>query len=174
VLYLPCRVYLGAPLLGAPFSPWPDQFPNYQPAILMGRSYWFECSRCGYRTKVSGRADRGFGFFVQTIVCRDCKELYDAVTRVRVPDESGPRATFVGSGAVGFTRPRPALAAPPRFEAVLNRLPYRGIKRFRWVQFKIQCPVSAFHRVHVWNELDKCPRCGVYLERNALAYRIWD
>ena len=34
--------------------------------------------------KSSGRADRGLSFFVQTILCRDCRELYDAVTRLRV------------------------------------------------------------------------------------------
>src|ERR1700674_5874389 len=56
--------------------------------FAMGRSYWFECPRCGYRAKVSGRADRGFNFSVQSIVCRDCKELYDAVTRARIPDQS--------------------------------------------------------------------------------------
>ena len=145
-----------------------------QPTKFMGRSYWFECSRCGYRARVSGRADRAFGFFVQTIVCRDCKELYDAVTRVKVPDESGLRGKLSGSRLAGFSRPRPAMSAPPQFDAVLNRLPYRGIKRFRWIQFKIQCPVSAIHRVQAWNEPDKCPRCGAYLERNALPYRIWD
>ena len=55
----------------------------------MGRSYWFECVKCGYRAKVSGRADRGLNFFVQTILCRDCRELYDAITRVKIPDEFG-------------------------------------------------------------------------------------
>ena len=140
----------------------------------MGRSYWFECSRCGYRTKVSGRADRGLNFFVQTITCRDCKELYDAVTRLRVPDESGLRPAPFGLRGTGTNRTRLAMTSPPRFETVLNRLPYRGIKRFRWVQFKLQCPLSKIHRVQAWNEPDKCPRCGVYLERNALPYRIWD
>ena len=53
----------------------------------MGRSYWFECAKCGYRAKVSGRADRGITFFVHTILCRDCRELYDAVTRLRLADE---------------------------------------------------------------------------------------
>ena len=51
----------------------------------MGRSYWFECARCGYRAKVSGREDRGRTFFVQTEFCRDCRELYDAVSRALVP-----------------------------------------------------------------------------------------
>ena len=140
----------------------------------MGRSYWFECSRCGYRTRVSGRADRAFGFFVQTIVCRDCKELYDAVTRVRVPDDSGLQGKPLGLSLPGLSRSRPAKIAPPQFDAVLNRLPYRGIKHFRWIRFKIQCPISAIHRVEAWNEPGKCPRCSVFLERNALPYRIWD
>ena len=60
----------------------------------MGRSYWFECPKCGYRAKVSGRADRGLSFFVQTILCRDCRELYDAVIRLRVPDEFGGGRDF--------------------------------------------------------------------------------
>ncbi len=50
---------------------------------LMGRSYWFECPKCGYRAQVSGRSDRGFTFCVQTVACRDCRELFDAVTAVR-------------------------------------------------------------------------------------------
>jgi hypothetical protein len=50
----------------------------------MGRSFWFECSRCGYRATVSGGADRGRDLFVQTISCRDCRKLYDAVTRLRI------------------------------------------------------------------------------------------
>ena len=45
----------------------------------MGRTYLFECSKCGYRARVSGGADRGRHVVVQTILCADCKELYDAV-----------------------------------------------------------------------------------------------
>ena len=54
----------------------------------MGRSYWFECVRCGYRAKVSGGSDRGLNVFVQTVVCRECKELFDAVTKLRLPDQA--------------------------------------------------------------------------------------
>ena|SRR5436190_5020108 len=140
----------------------------------MGRSYWFECSKCGYRTKVAGRADRGLTFFVQTIMCRDCKELYDAVSRLKVPDESGMRLKNLGLRPPGLSRSPITTSTPPRFEALLNRLPYRGVKRFRWIRFKLQCPVSSIHRVQPWNEPDKCPRCGVYLERNALPYRLWE
>jgi hypothetical protein len=139
----------------------------------MGRSYWFECPKCGYRAKVSGREDRGLIFFVQTILCRDCKELYDAVTRLRVPDEP------IGLGNLAVWRrtksnPQRSLSAPPAFQAVLSRLPYTGVKRFKWVPFKMQCPVSAFHRVRNWNSPDRCPKCGIYLEQNALPFRLWD
>ena len=113
----------------------------------MGRSYWFECAKCGYRARVSGRADRGLSFYVQTILCRDCRELYDAVIRLRVPDElagwggAGPLRSGKGAAAV------PVLASPPNFQAVLNRLTLTGARRSRWLPFKAQCPVSAIHRI---------------------------
>ena len=141
----------------------------------MGRSYWFECAKCGYRAKVSGRADRGLDFFIQTVVCQNCRELYDAVVRLRVPDEAqrGLKNRW------GLTRLR-ALARqsfpikPPSFQSALNRLQYTGVTRFRWVPFKPQCPVSPHHRVQMWNEPNKCPRCGTYLEKSAVPYRVWD
>ena len=140
----------------------------------MGRSYWFECSKCGYRATVSGRADRGLAFFVQTILCRDCKQLYDAVTRLRVPDESEGLGSFAGWRLVRSPNPYRSISSPPGFQSVLNRLPQTGVKRFRWLSFKIQCPVSALHHVRSWNEPDRCPKCGIYLEKEALPYRLWD
>src|ERR1043166_9017831 len=104
----------------------------------MGRSYWFECSRCGYRAKVSGGADRGFHFSVQTIACQDCRQLYDAVTRLRVLHESGTRNMAWSWRQPTSMRPRRSPSVPPTFETVLNRLLYRGIKRFKWVNFKLQ------------------------------------
>ncbi|SPE50626.1 hypothetical protein SBV1_1180020 [Verrucomicrobia bacterium] len=140
----------------------------------MGRSYWYECSRCGYRAKVSGRPDRGFNFFVQTIVCRDCKELYDAVTRVKLPVEP-PTPKIVGDWRPLHLQQRPRfLTAPPTFQAALNRLLYTGSPRLRWQEFKPQCPVSAKHKVVAWTEADKCPRCGTHLDKSVLPYRIWD
>jgi len=139
----------------------------------MGRSYWFECPKCGYRAKVSGREDRGLTFFVQTLLCRDCKELHDAVTRLKVPYAP------LGAGGLGGWRwpklnPQGNLRAPPLFQSVLGRLPPTGVKRFQWLSFKLQCPVSPIHRVRDWNDPDKCPKCGVYLEKGALPYRLWD
>ena len=140
----------------------------------MGRSYWFECPKCGYRAKVSGRADRGLTFFVQTILCLDCRQLYDAVTRLRVPAESDGLRSFAGWRLARSPASARNISSPPGFQSVLNRLPQTGVKRFRWLPFKIQCPVSALHRVRSWNDPDKCPKCGIYLEKNALPFRLWD
>jgi len=140
----------------------------------MGRSYWFECSRCGYRAKVAGRADHGLNFAIQTILCRDCKHLYDAVTRVRVPDSLKERSFRLGFAQPNAFAAQRMSSAPPSFDAVLNRLPFKGVKYFRWLRFKPQCPVSAYHRVEEWNAPAKCPRCGVHLEQNAIPYRLWD
>ncbi len=139
----------------------------------MGRTYWYECGKCGYRAKVSGRADRGIHLFVQTILCCDCKELYDAVVRLRVPEEKRPL-----QGAVRALRPgllnRRVPKAPPSFQAALNRLLYQGSRWTKWLPFTPQCPVSSGHKVQTWNDPGKCPRCGLFLERAALPYRIWE
>src|SRR5512143_103451 len=87
----------------------------------MGRSYWFECSKCGYRVKVSGRADRGVSFCVQTILCRECNELYDAVTRLKVADEPGWLGGISGLHRTGFRKARPIISVPPAFQSALNR-----------------------------------------------------
>jgi hypothetical protein len=139
----------------------------------MGRSYSFECSRCGFRAKVSGRPDRALDFFVQTILCRDCKQLYDAVTRIRWAEELPDGVAGLGS-ALRRTSLLSPPKSPPTFEAALNRLRLAGLRRYRWTNFPLQCPVSRIHRVQSWNDPDKCPRCGVYLEKNALPYRIWE
>src|SRR5712671_4253565 len=100
----------------------------------MGRSFWFECPRCGYRAKVSGRADRGFNFSVQTIFCRDCRELYDAVTRVRTPVQTLDLKNSSRLRPATFSATRNGPGKPPSFQAMLNRLPATGEKRFRWLQ----------------------------------------
>jgi len=122
----------------------------------MGRTYLFECSRCGYRVCVAGGADEGEHFAVQTIACADCKVLHDAVVRFK---------------ASPWLRGNPPKTAP-KFAAVLNRLPPRGARQ--WLKFKPACPVSPLHRIRFWKQPDKCPRCGIFLELNAIPFRIWD
>jgi hypothetical protein len=142
----------------------------------MGRTYLFECSRCEYRAKVSGGEDRGFNFFVQTILCRDCRGLYDAVVRVRAPELSGAdaRKTSLGLRGPKLQRLQTKPDVPPTFSSVLNRLAFPGAKQFRWVEFKVRCPVSGMHRIEPWSEGNKCPRCGSFLDKHPLAFRIWD
>jgi hypothetical protein len=137
----------------------------------MGRSYWFECSKCGYRAKVSGGEDRGVFLMVRTIACRDCKELYDAIIRMKVPVEPGTSADreSLGSGNSSCSSKH-----PPIFQVALNRLTVTGARAFKWIQYPLRCPAMGFHRVQPWNDPDKCPRCGIYLERTTLPYRIWE
>jgi hypothetical protein len=140
----------------------------------MGSSYWFECPRCGYRARVSGRADQGLHLFVQTILCRDCRELYDAVTQLRVPEQAVAPKRVDGVSRAKSLSMRRRLNEPPSFQAALNRLARLGTKAWRWLEFELQCPVSALHRVQAWNDPGRCPKCGVYLEKNALPFRIWE
>ena len=72
------------------------------------------------------------------------------------------------------TRGRVSLETPPAFENIVNRLSPPDAKQFKWIQFKICCPVSATHKVQIWNEPGKCPRCAHYLEKSAPPFRIWD
>jgi hypothetical protein len=137
----------------------------------MGRTYLFECPKCSYRAKVAGGADRGVHFAVQTLCCHECKELHDAVIALKVT-APGLAALSAGSAHLKVVR-KPAPAAPT-FLAALNRLPPAGTKRLRWVHFKLACPVSARHRIREWQAPDNCPKCGCFLERNAIPFRIWD
>ncbi|HXT11334.1 MAG TPA: hypothetical protein VN873_07205 [Candidatus Angelobacter sp.] len=132
----------------------------------MGRSYFFECSKCGYNATVSGGADAGYEFAVQTAACRDCRVLFDSVVRWRVPDNG---LKFISD--FHRLRRRAEAEAPPTFEAALARLPPLGIRKFKWVQFKLRCAVSRAHRVNAWNEPGKCPRCGNFMDKNALPFR---
>jgi hypothetical protein len=137
----------------------------------MGKSYWFECGRCGYRAKVAGRADEGLHVSVQTILCQDCRELYDAVTRLRILNDSRPAAhDSMDQAELDEKQSKRA----PSFQWALNRLRYTGEKVSDWVNFPVRCPVSALHKVRPWKDPDKCPRCGVYLEKPAVAYRVWE
>jgi len=142
----------------------------------VGRSYLFECPTCSYRAAVSGGVDRGLHFAVRTIACLDCKELYDAVTDLKL---ELPRAPGPGCGALKTSRMALAgttriLPSPPTFLAALDRLPPGSAKGFQWVRFKTVCPVVARHRTRAWNSPGKCPKCGFFLEQCAIPFRIWD
>ncbi len=142
----------------------------------MARSYHFECSRCGYRVAVSGKPDRGVFFEVQTISCLDCKTLYDSVTKLKVPEElllSTWRNVWGLLRQKGSPGHRYSSRAPS-FQEAISCLPLLGVSNCRWLQFRPQCPISATHRVESWNEPGKCPKCGQFLEKGALPFRLWD
>lgn len=137
----------------------------------MGRTYLFECPKCGYRARVAGGTAEGGRFTVQTILCQDCREIYDAVIALRI---ALPRiAGDTGAGKPVASKPRPLKTAPP-FAAVVNCLPLSARVRAKWQSFKALCPLSPRHRVRAWKQPDKCPRCGIFLESNLVPFRDWD
>ncbi len=138
----------------------------------MGRTYRFECSKCGYRVAVAGGAARGPHLAVQTIHCLECRELYDAVIELKVPasPQNLPRwklkPTPFDTG--------PSDEKPPTFAAALNRLTVGRGKRHRWDTFKLMCPVAARHRIRIWKQPGKCPKCGVFLDGGGTPFKVWD
>ncbi|HET7625268.1 MAG TPA: hypothetical protein VFM25_08380 [Verrucomicrobiae bacterium] len=135
----------------------------------MGRSYLFECPKCGYHATVSGGADHGNHLVVQTIACRDCRKLFDAVVKLKLPKNHDRRAV------PGFSKlaKRPLDVAPP-FEKVVNRLPLAPEKYLKWTPVKLRCPISPYHRIQPWNNPGKCPRCGVFLDKAPTPFRMWE
>ena len=142
----------------------------------MGRTYLFECAKCGYRATVSGGTDRGFQLAVQTVLCFECKRLYDAVTELRVPRRSPLRQPALRKRLVPLVESKRGQRpqSPPSFAAALNRLTVPGARHYQWLSFAPACPVSTRHRLRVWNHPDRCPKCGVLMDQNALPFRLWD
>jgi len=122
----------------------------------MGKTYLFECGLCHYRVKISGGVDAGLDCDVQTVVCRDCKELFDAFTRVR--RQSSP----VGKFREAYPEiPPAALAGSPARER-------------DWQKPALACPLNPKHVVEAWKDPGRCPRCGNFLEKSGMPFRAWD
>ena len=47
----------------------------------MGTLYLFTCDACGYKAEVSGGDDAGMMCLTTTIVCEECRRLYDVATQ---------------------------------------------------------------------------------------------
>ncbi|TAL00244.1 MAG: hypothetical protein EPO07_09950 [Verrucomicrobia bacterium] len=142
----------------------------------MGRTYLFECPKCNYRAYVAGGVSEGAWFAVQTIVCADCREVLDAVVQMKfpVPDLIEPLQKTRGRKRKLQLPRLDTPATAPSFQAALNRLPPEGAKSYRWVKFKLTCPVSPKHRIEPWVSPGKCPKCGLFMDGNALPFRVWD
>lgn len=142
----------------------------------MGRTFVFECPKCGYLARVSGGADAGGRFAVQTVLCHECKQLHDAVTALKVARSQpwGEPLARRRLKPLSQSRPPKPILGPPTFAAVLKQLPIRDSRAVKWLRFKPACPISPAHRVRNWNCPDTCPKCGVLMEQSALPYRLWD
>lgn len=125
----------------------------------MGRTYQFECPVCHYRAQVSGGADSGIHCEVQTVVCRDCRELFDVFTKLRGCAGTKEKIRFPG-----FFRAE----IPP----VILRDGTVGMSV--WRELKPACPVRRKHFVEPWTDPGRCPRCGNFMEMHGFPIKIWD
>ena len=97
---------------------------------------------------------------MQTVACGDCRELYDVFTKLRRrADDLDKQPKFPG-----FFRPE----IPP----VILRDSKAG--RLIWQKFVPSCPVEAKHSVETWKDPGRCPRCGNFMEKSGIAFRLWD
>jgi hypothetical protein len=131
----------------------------------VGKTFHFECPQCHYRAKISGGPAQGLHCGVQTIICRDCRELFDVFTRMRRPADRKDLPRFPT-----FYRPEipPVILQPSSFQ------PPRTTTPLVWQDFQLTCPAQPKHFVEAWNDPGRCPRCGNYLEKNGFAFRLWD
>jgi hypothetical protein len=132
----------------------------------VGKTYLFECPQCQYRVRISGGADEGLHCEIQTVVCRECRQLYDLPLRQRRRDGAGEAARFPG-----FQRPD----IPPVVlgESSLNPST-KPPAPLVWRELAMACPVNSEHFVEPWNDPGRCPRCGNFMERNGFPFRAWD
>ena len=138
--------------------------PLYFKAV--GRTYIYECPQCQYRAKISGGTDSGLHCEIQTVICRECRELFDVFTRQRRRAGAADVIRFPG-----FYRPE----IPPVILRDSSVNPRRErLRPLVWRTFDLVCPQDPKHFVEPWNDPGRCPRCGNFLERNGLPFRLWD
>jgi len=130
----------------------------------MGKSYLFECAKCGYRAVVAGGVAEGNDLKVQTVRCRDCRTLGDSVIAVR--SNTNPR--FWNRLDLLPEDIRPSLLQ------VLNRLPASPSEPSHWATFEPACPANADHRIEPWTTPGRCPKCRAFMEGGGLPFRVWD
>jgi len=147
----------------------------------MGRCYAYTCSKCEYTAKVSGAEDRGMDVFTRTIHCLDCRDLFDVVSHARQTRPAGLSKTLKTPAVqrrlwAGVTWPAHATCSEVVQRVGVRRpdheLPAASLTR--WVTFRLVCPHGAHHRIERWSDPGRCPKCGTYLDRTLVPYRIWE
>ena len=133
----------------------------------MGRTFHYHCTQCQYRARIAGGADSGVNCDVQTVFCRECRELFDIFTRVR---RTAGHREFAGK----FPAPvRPEIPPVILRESLFARKPAEP-RRFEWQKIKLACPVAAKHFVETWKHPGRCPRCYAFMEQEGLPFRVWE
>jgi hypothetical protein len=133
----------------------------------MGRTYHFQCTQCQYHADLSGGADSGLHCDVQTILCRECRELFDVFTRAR--HEVGCMKFVQNFSAFKRLEIPPVILRDSLF-AAKSAAP----RQFEWEKLKLACPVSATHFVEPWRHPGRCPRCYAFMAQDGLPFRIWE
>jgi hypothetical protein len=133
----------------------------------MGRTFHYYCTQCQYRARISGGADSGLNCDVQTIFCRECRELFDVFTRVR---RLAGRKEFARNISA-FERPE---IPPVILRQSLFARKAAEPRRFEWQKMKLECPVTAKHFVEAWKHPGRCPRCHAFMEQEGLPFRVWE
>jgi hypothetical protein len=132
----------------------------------VGKTYHFECPLCQYGAKISGGADAGLNCEIQTISCRDCRQLYDVFIKVRRRPGAMEKVKFPG-----FFRPEiPPVVLRESTSRPSKELPAKMI----WQKFDLMCPVDAKHFVTAWKDPGRCPRCGCFMDKAGFPFRSWD
>ena len=136
--------------------------------MVMGKTFHFECPWCQYRAQVSGGADEGVHCELQTIICRDCRELMDVPTRLRQREPEKAMAHRPNAFRSRFELP-PVVLRNGSFHQ-LNSV----IRPLVWQEFKLSCPKDTRHFVEPWKDPGRCPRCGNYMEKSGWPFRLWE
>lgn len=138
----------------------------------MGKTYHFGCPHCHYRANVSGGMDEGVSCHVQTIICCDCRELFDVFTRVRKRQRPAiARRTLMNSEIV---IPPALLIEQPVREFQVKPAPRPAPTPTFWENLQIFCPITKSHRVEPWQDPGRCPRCGNFMEKNGFPWKLWE
>jgi len=147
----------------------------------MGRTFHFDCPYCHYQARVSGGADCGLNCAVQTVVCLDCRQLFDVFTRLRQREGEAKPPSAEAKIKPSRRLLSNAIIIPPLWLAENvwsvfspKRRRQSPPRQWRWENIKPVCPVTDSHRIKTWNAPGRCPRCGNYLERNGFPYSLWD
>jgi hypothetical protein len=133
----------------------------------VGRTFHYQCTQCRYRARISGGTDSGRDCDVQTIICRECRELFDVFTRVR-------RVAGQNESAKNFSAFVRVEIPPVILQHSLFAQKRAAPRRFEWQKIKLECPVAAKHFVEAWKDPGRCPRCHAFMEAEGLPFRVWE